>query len=540
MLGFVYWHDATKSSHETAFNNATTAGCMVGMISFGLLSDIFGRRKMYGWEVVLLMAGTIGVVMSSTGYIPLDQSNGANLDSIDYTSFGSMDLQSWLLFWRFLSGIGIGGEYPLSGAIAAEFAPTFKRPRMLAMVFAMQAFGIAAGAIVSLVVTRVVRTRHSDDLAHPGASARAVDQIWRWIIGLALVPALVTAIMRFTIPESPRYTLDVLNDPFKASEETNRLKSLSLGSEIINQSNSAVISQKPTPSDVKNITGPSTAGRHDLGREPSSLTIRQYFWSEGNWRTLLATSLSWFLLDFAVLPLGFNSPPALSKFWYGPTVVVTDPKTWESNTVNPDVGIFSILLENSFHRSIIDCIPSPTGSILLILFITRLNRRMLNWVMFLVSGTLLLITGITLLESKGIQNWGVNILLYALGKFSHAFGNGPLTFLLQAELFPTKYRASCHGISAAIGNLGSLLGLIFLSYVTFGQGQTKYTPSSAFSTWLSYVFMVCAVPMFLGAVVCWSWIPELQDPSGTSKTLEQLAGGRHSARSDNLTGSNSA
>ena len=540
MLGFVYWHDATKSSHETAFNNATTAGCMVGMISFGLLSDIFGRRKMYGWEVVLLMAGTIGVVMSSTGYIPLDQSNGANLESIDYTSFGSMDLQSWLLFWRFLSGIGIGGEYPLSGAIAAEFAPTFKRPRMLAMVFAMQAFGIAAGAIVSLVVTRVVQTRHPDDLAHPGASARAVDQIWRWIIGLALVPALLTAIMRFTIPESPRYTLDVLNDPFKASAETNRLKRFNLGSEIINQSNSAVISKKSTPSDVKDITGASTAGRHYLGREPTSLTIRQYFWSEGNWRTLLATSLSWFLLDFAVLPLGLNSPPALSKFWYGPTVVVSDPKTWESNTVNPDVGIFSILLENSFHRLIIDCIPSLTGSILLILFITRLNRRLLNWVMFLVSGTLLLITGITLLESKGTQSWGVNILLYALGKFSHAFGNGPLTFLLPAELFPTKYRASCHGISAAIGKLGSLLGLIFLSYVTFGQGQTKYTPSSAFSTWLSYVFMVCAVPMFLGAVVCRLWIPELQDSSGESKTLEQLAEGRHSARSDVPTGSDSA
>ena len=540
MLGFVYWHDAAKFSHETAFNNVTTAGCIVGMISFGIFADIFGRRNIYGWEVVVLMVGTMGVVMSSTGYVPLDQSDGANPGSIDYASFGSMDIQSWLLFWRFLSGIGIGGEYPLSGAIASEFAPTLKRPRMLAKVFSMQAFGIAAGAIVSLVVTRVVQMRHPDDPAHPGASTRAVDQIWRWVIGLALVPALFTAIMRFTIPESPRYTLDVLNDPFKASEEANRLKRFSLGPEIIHQSNSAVISQTSTPNGEQGFTSPSTTGRHDLGREPTNLTIRQYFWIEGNWRTLLGTSLSWFLLDFAVFPLGLISPLTLSKFWYGPTVVVSEPKTWDSNTVNPNASIFSILTENSFHRLVIDCIPSLTGSILLILFITRVNRKMLNWVMFSVSGTLLVINGITLLKSRGTQSWGVNIMLYALGKFSHAVGNGPLTFLLPAELFPTKYRASCHGISAAIGKLGSLLGLIFLTYVTFGQGQTKYTPSSASSTWLSYVLMVCAVPMFLGAVVCWFWIPELQDSSGKSKTLEQLAEGRRSAKSDIVTDSDSA
>ena len=540
MLGFVYWHDAMKSSHEMSFNYATTAGCMVGMISFGLFADIFGRRKMYGWEVVVLMAGTMGVVMSSTGYIPLDQSDGANSGSIDYAFFGSMDIQSWLLFWRFVSGIGIGGEYPLSGAIASEFAQTFKRPRMLAMVFAMQAFGIAAGAIVSLVVTRVVQAQHPYNPAHLGASARAVDQIWRWVIGSALVPALFTAIMRFTIPESPRYTLDVLNDPFRASEETNRLKGFSLGSEIRSQSNSAVISQNCMPNDVENVTGPSTTDGHDLGRGPTSLKIRQYFWNEGNWRTLLATSLSWFLLDFAVLPLGLNSSPVLSVFWYGPAVVVRDPKIWDSNTVNPDVGIFSILTENSFHGLVIDCIPSLTGSVLLIFFITRVNRKMLNWVMFLVSGTLLVITGATLLKSLAIQIWGVNILLYALGKFSHAFGNGPLTFLLPAELFPTKYRASCHGISAATGKFGSLLALIFLNYVTFGEGQTKSTPSSAPSAWLSYVFMICAVPMFLGAVLCWLWIPELQDSSAKSKTLEQLAEGRRSARSDIVAVSNSS
>ena len=539
MLGFIYWPDSGKYSHETAFNNTTAAGCMVGMVSFGLFADIFGRRTMYGWEVVVLMAGTMGIVMSSTGYIPLDPSNGENPGSIDYDSFGSMDIQSWLLFWRFLSGIGIGGEY-LSAVITSEFAPTFKRPRMLAMVFAMQAFGIAAGAIVSLVVTRVVQTRHPDNPAHPGASARAVDQIWRWVIGLALIPALFTAIMRFTIPESPRYTLDVLHDPFKASEETNRLKRFSRGSEIMNQSNSAVVSQKSTPNDEEDVANPAITDRHDPGRDPTSLTIRQYFWIEGNWRTLLATSLSWFLLDFATFTPSLHQARILSKFWYGPTVVVTDAKIWDSNTANPNASIFSTLIENSVHRLVIESIPSLTGIILLILFITRLNRKMLTWVMFSVTGILLVITGITLLKSMGTRRWGVNILLYALVRLSTAFGAGPLTFLLPAELFPTKYRASCHGISAATGKFGSLLASILLDYVTFGEGQTETTLSSASSAWLSYVFMVFAVPMFLGAVVGWLWIPELQDSSGKSKTLEQLAEGRRSAGSGIVTNPDSS
>ena len=174
------------------------------------------------------------------------------------------------------------------------------------------------------------------------------------------------------------------------------------------------------------------------------------------------------------------------------------------------------------------------------MFITRVNRKMLNWVMFLVSGTLLILTGIALLKSIRTQSWGVNMLLYALGKFSHAFGNGPQTFLLPAELFPTKYRASCHGISAAIGKLGALLASIFLVYVTFGEGRTKITRSSASSAWLSYVFMIFAIPMFLGAVVSWLWIPELQDSSGKSKTLERLAEGRHSGGCDIVADSNSS
>ena len=152
--------------------------------------------------------------------------------------------------------------------------------------------------------------------------------------------------------------------------------------------------------------------------------------------------------------------------------------------------------------------------------------------MFLVTGTLLLITGVTLLKTIGTQSWGINIALYALYRFSKAFGTGPLTFILPAKLFPTKYRASCHGISAALGKFGYVFASIFLRYITFGEGQTEITLSSSPSAWLSYVLIVFAVPLYLGVGVCWLWIPDLQDSSGKSKTLGQLAEGRRSATCD--------
>jgi hypothetical protein len=54
---------------------------------------------------------------------------------------------------------------------------------MLASVFAMQACGILAASVVSVVVVSAVRAQN------PEVVPRAVDHIWRWIMGLSLVPA---------------------------------------------------------------------------------------------------------------------------------------------------------------------------------------------------------------------------------------------------------------------------------------------------------------------------------------------------------------
>lgn len=297
MLSYVYWNSATEPTHETAINSSTLAGCIIGMILFGVAGDLYGRRKMYGIELLLLVTGTMGVVLSSPGYSSINDT--ANAKDVDWGAYGSMNILSLLIFFRFVSGFGIGGDYPLSSVIVSEFAPTKKRARMLATVFSMQALGYATASVVSITVVVVVRR------VHPEASARSVDQIWRWVMGLGLLPAVAAIVLRLSIPETPRYTLDILNDPYKAFEESNRFNNSQLNQEYRHQSNTeqafALTNQKDETDNRDQI---SWSQAHDQGAvvegiPPTEITLRGFFLEEGNWRALLGTSLAWFLLDFA-------------------------------------------------------------------------------------------------------------------------------------------------------------------------------------------------------------------------------------------------
>lgn len=82
---------------------------------------------------------------------------------------------------------------------------------MMATLFLMQAFGQLAAILVSLVVIAIVRGRGYEN------DQVAIDMAWRWVMGVGAVPAVVALVFRVTIPESPIFTLDVLEDEHKAS-----------------------------------------------------------------------------------------------------------------------------------------------------------------------------------------------------------------------------------------------------------------------------------------------------------------------------------
>lgn len=57
-----------------------------------------------------------------------------------------------LVVWRFIMGVGIGGDYPLSAVISSEFASTHLRGRLMTAVFANQGWGQFCTSIRCLAV----------------------------------------------------------------------------------------------------------------------------------------------------------------------------------------------------------------------------------------------------------------------------------------------------------------------------------------------------------------------------------------------------
>jgi PHS family inorganic phosphate transporter-like MFS transporter len=115
-LAFVYWPSRTDAHNETLINILTLVGSIVGQVIFGLLADRLGRQRLYGLELIIVTVSTLGLVQSGYGVLGPDGRT-------------SMDFLSWTLFWRFVMGVGIGAEYPLSAVITSEWAATNERAR---------------------------------------------------------------------------------------------------------------------------------------------------------------------------------------------------------------------------------------------------------------------------------------------------------------------------------------------------------------------------------------------------------------------------
>ncbi|MCP6341422.1 MFS transporter, partial [Klebsiella pneumoniae] len=45
---------------------------------------------------------------------------------------------------------------------------------------------------------------------------RSVDTMWRWVIGIGVIPGAIATLFRFAIPESPRFLMEVEDDPIQA------------------------------------------------------------------------------------------------------------------------------------------------------------------------------------------------------------------------------------------------------------------------------------------------------------------------------------
>ena len=138
-------------------------GAALGLLVFGKLADKLGRRTIFMFNLIFFVVAAI-----LSAFI-------TNIPELFAT--------------RFLIGLGVGGDIPTSMSYIAEISPKEKRARLLGGLPQITwILGAAVSTVVGVVLINIV-----------GAQA------WRWMFGLAAIPALFVLIGRQSLPESPRW-----------------------------------------------------------------------------------------------------------------------------------------------------------------------------------------------------------------------------------------------------------------------------------------------------------------------------------------------
>jgi MFS family permease len=146
------------------------AGGVFGLLG-GYLTDLFGRRRILVWSILLY---AFGAVMS--GYS---------------TSVGQ------LLFWRCCTFVGVCVEFVAAVAWLSElFSHPEQRERVVGYT---QAFGSAGGLVVAGVYYLIVQYEQSFPLIHGEQVA------WRYTLISGVLPAIPVMIIRPFLPESPAW-----------------------------------------------------------------------------------------------------------------------------------------------------------------------------------------------------------------------------------------------------------------------------------------------------------------------------------------------
>lgn len=169
------WHLSTTQTG--LINSISLLGAFLGAFFFGRVADLAGRKRTYGLLAVLMVVGAL-----ASAFAP--------------------DLACLLVF-RFILGVGVGGDYPVSAVLMTEYANRRNRGRLVGLVFSMQALGTIAGYAAGLI------------LLGTGVSHGLV---WRLLLGLGAVPAAGVIYLRHKMPESPRYTEAVRGDGAAAAK----------------------------------------------------------------------------------------------------------------------------------------------------------------------------------------------------------------------------------------------------------------------------------------------------------------------------------
>ncbi|KAJ1553892.1 Inorganic phosphate transporter pho84 [Cladochytrium tenue] len=459
------WASTGSNVHLDALLKASTSwGNLIGQLGFGYLGDKLGRKKMYGVELIIMVIATIGSAFSAP-------------------AVRGFDIVTILFIWRFFLGVGIGGDYPMSAVITSEFANVRYRGMLISAVFAMQGIGILVGGVVFVCTLTYMKSYIVQDYNN-------VDYVWRIALGVGIIPAIFAIYFRLTIPETPRFTVDVVGDTDKAEKDVEKVLQMNA---------------------VVDVT--SNWGQEGVATKKVEVKQNDFFRYFSQWKhlkILLGCAYSWLALDIAWYGMSLNSSTMLGLINYnGPAKISgytsTDPvtgatKTWSAFT-DPSASCWDYFYQRAIGNIIIAVAGTVPGYWFTVALIEVLGRKPIQIGGFLIVAVMLAVMA----GDWGYisVNTGAFVAVYTIAQFFYNFGPNATTFVYPGEVFPTRYRSTGHGISAAIGKVGAILGV-----QAVGPYFTSHT------TTVLWVFCAIMVTGIFSTII----LPETK-----GKTLEELS-----------------
>lgn len=236
--------------------------------------------------------------------------------------------------------------------------------------------------------------------------------VWRLLLGLGAIPAASVVYLRRKIKETPRYALE--------------------NGDIAGASSALawVTGQQPKVDfPAPNISGTIPRAKKDTkGLLTSKFLLR-----------LIGTAGSWFLIDIAFYGNSVSSPLILK---------LIEPK--------------GTLLDHTLISLAIFTVAAFPGYWLAVFLLDKIGRKRIQWQGFLVMALAFATIWVIPVASTAIVPF---LTLYAISYFFVEFGPNMTTFVLPAEIFPTRVRGTADGISAGAGKFGAFLGAMIVPHL---------------------------------------------------------------------------
>ncbi|KAI9328601.1 major facilitator superfamily domain-containing protein [Obelidium mucronatum] len=291
----------------------------------------------------------------------------------------------------------------MSATITSEFANVRYRGMMLSAVFAMQGVGIMVGGIVYIVTLSAMKDRINADYTN-------LDIVWRIALGFGVLPALGAVYFRLTIPETPRFTVDVIGDTDKASSDIEKVLSMNNVSNVASNWNHDEIA-----------TAKVAVKQGDFGT---------YFGQWRNMKTLIGTAYCWFALDLnqsTVLNLiNFNGPSKV------PITTTTADGVSVTTKVAPPVEIGELFYQIALGNLIIAFCGTVPGYWFCVALVEKLGRKPIQYFGFGVI-TICLVVLAAMWDTLSTQQVPF-LVIFTIAQFFFQFGPNTTTFIIPGEL----------------------------------------------------------------------------------------------------------